>query len=91
MLLSFKTFDEAVYYEYVESLAKQQVNIAQLKVFKTYTGGAEVYSVFYGEYASRQIANKAKGKLPEVLRKISPVARSVGGILKEIRRLEAES
>ena len=91
MLLSFKTFDEAVYYEYVESLAKQQVDIAQLKVFKTYTGGAEVYSVFYGEYASRQIANKAKGKLPEVLRKISPVARSVGGILKEIRRLEAES
>jgi septal ring-binding cell division protein DamX len=89
--LSFKTFDAANFYEYVESLASKQVDTTQLKVFKTYTGGTEVYSVFYGEYASRQAAKKAKSSLPEVLRKISPIARSVGGILQEIRRLEAES
>jgi septal ring-binding cell division protein DamX len=62
--------------------------------------GAEVYSVFYGEYASRKAygeyasrkaALEAKNDLPEVLRKISPIPRSVGGILKEIQRLETES
>ena len=91
MMLSFKTFDEAVYYKYVESLASKRVDTSQLRVFKTSTGGAEFYSVFYGEYASWQAAKKAKNSLPEVLRKTSPIARSVGGILKEIRRLEAES
>ncbi len=72
LMLSFKTFDEAVYYEYVDSLARKQVDTSQLRIFKTYTGGAEVYSVFYGEYASRKAAIKAKDDLPEVLRKISP-------------------
>jgi hypothetical protein len=91
LMLSYKTFDEAVYYDYVDSLARKQVDTTQLKVFKTYTGGAEVYSVFYGEYASRKAALKSKNDLPEVLRKISPIPRSVGGILQEIRRLEAES
>jgi septal ring-binding cell division protein DamX len=47
--------------------------------------------VVYGEYVSRQAANQAKGSLPEALRKTSPIARSVGGILQEIRRLETES
>jgi septal ring-binding cell division protein DamX len=91
MMLSFKTFDEAVYYEYVDSLARKQVDTTQIRIFKTYTGGAEVYSVFFGEYASRKAAIKAKNDLPEVLRKISPIPRSVGGILQEIRRLEAAS
>ena len=91
LMLSFKTFDEAVYYEYVDSLARKQVDTTQLRIFKTYTGGAEVYSVFFGEYASRKAAIKAKDDLPEVLRKTSPIPRSVGGILQEIRRLEAES
>jgi septal ring-binding cell division protein DamX len=91
LMLSFKTFDEAVYYKYVDSLASKQVDVTQLRVFRTRTGGSEFYSVFYGEYASWQAAKKAKGSLPEVLRKTSPIARSVGGILKEIRRLEAES
>jgi septal ring-binding cell division protein DamX len=91
LVLRFKTFDETVYYEYVESLANQQVDTSQLKVFKTLSGDTEYYSVFYGEYASWQDAKKAKGSLPEVLRKTAPIARSVGGIMKEIRRLETES
>jgi hypothetical protein len=91
MVLGFKTFDEAVYHGYVESLASKGVDTAQLRIFKTYTGGARYYSVVYGEYASRRAANQAKGSLPEALRKTSPIARSVGGILQEIRRLETES
>jgi septal ring-binding cell division protein DamX len=91
MMLNFKTFDEAVYYEYVDSLARKQVDTTQIRIFKTYTGGAAAYSVFFGEYASRKAALKAKKDLPEVLRKTSPIPRSVGGIRQEIRRLEAES
>jgi len=33
MMLSYKTFDEAVYYDYVDSLARKQVDTDQLKVF----------------------------------------------------------
>ena len=91
ILLSHKTFDETVYYDYIESLAKKQVDVTQLKVLKTSNGSTEFYGVFYGEYASRQLANKARGDLPEVIRDIPPVARSVGSILQEIRRLEGES
>ena len=90
-MLNFKTFDEAVYFEYVDSLARKQVDTTQIRIFKTYTGGAAVYSVFFGEYASRKAALKAKKDLPEVLRKTSPIPLSVGGIRQEIRRLEAES
>ena len=79
------------YYEYVDSLARKQVDTTQIRIFKTYTGGAAAYSVFFGEYASRKAALKAKKDLPEVLRKTSPIPLSVGGIRQEIRRLEAES
>jgi septal ring-binding cell division protein DamX len=47
--------------------------------------------VFYGEYDSRIAASNAKDSLPEVLRKASPISRSLGGIIREIRRLEAMS
>ena len=90
-MLSFKTFDEAVYYEYVDPLVIKQIDTSQLKVFKTLSGRTEFYSMFYGEYANRQAAIETKESLPEMIRNISPIARSVGGILKEIRRLEAES
>lgn len=91
LLLSFENFDADVYYEYVSQLASQQVDTAQLRVFKTYTGDAEVYSVVYGEYQSRSRALKAIGALPEVLKDTSPIPRSVGGIWEEIRRLEAKN
>ena len=90
-MLSFNTFDAAVYYEYVASLASQQVDTSRLRVFKTLTGKREVYSVFYGEYESRQAAQLAQSDLPDVLGKVSPIPRSVGGIKAEIERLGAEN
>jgi len=89
LLLSSEKFDAKGYYEHVDYLASQQVDISILRIFKTYTGNREAYSVFYGVYDSRGAAGKAKDSLPEVLRKTSPIPRSVGGIMQEIRRLEA--
>ncbi len=89
LLLSFSGFDPTAYYEYQQYLANQQVDIDNIRVFKTLTGGKEVYSVVYGEYASRRAAGDSLDGLPEALKNISPIRRSVGGIREEIRRLDA--
>ena len=91
LLLSYENFDAKAYYEHVDYLASRQVDTSTLRIFKTYTASKETYSVFYGAYDSRSAAAKAKASLPEVLRKTSPIPRSVGGIMQEIRRLEARN
>ena len=87
LLLSFANFDPVAYYEYIDNLARRQVDVNEIRIFKTLTGGKEVYSVFYGEYDSRLAAIDALDALPAALREISPIGRSVGGILTEIQRL----
>ncbi|MBT8434927.1 MAG: SPOR domain-containing protein, partial [Gammaproteobacteria bacterium] len=77
------------YYEYNQHLASQQVDVSEIRVFKTLTGGKEVYSVIYGEYESRRAAGESIASLPEALQRISPIRRSVGGILQEMQRLNA--
>jgi len=67
------------------------VDTSELKTFMTFTGGRKVYSVVYGEYESWQAAADAIAGLPSVLRDTSPIPRSAGGLLKEIRRLEVEN
>jgi septal ring-binding cell division protein DamX len=91
LLLSFEKFDAKGFFEHVDYLANHQVDTAKLRIFKTYSGNMAAYSVFYGEYGSRIAASSAKDSLPEVLRKTSPISRSLGGIIREIRRLEAMS
>jgi len=91
LLLSFEKFDAKGFFEHVDYLANHQVDTAKLRIFKTYSGNMVAYSVFYGEYGSRIAADSAKDSLPEVLRKTSPISRSLGGIIREIRRLEAMS
>lgn len=91
LLLSFENFDPDNYYDYVDKLAKNQVDTEQLHVFKTLTGKREVYSVVYGEFASRRSAIGAIDALPAVLRDTGPLGRSVGGLWQEIRRLDSEN
>ena len=88
LLLRYATFDDRVYYDFVDRLARGDVDVSQLRIFKTLTGGSEVYSVFYGEYDSREAAFRAIASLPQALRDTSPISRSVGGIRQEIRRLD---
>ncbi|MCP4333257.1 MAG: hypothetical protein GY785_11425 [Gammaproteobacteria bacterium] len=91
MMLSYDKFDDQAYYDYVDYLATRRVDTSALKTFMTYTGGRKVYSVVYGEYESWRAARDAIAGLPTVLRDTSPIPRSAGGLLKEIRRLEAEN
>jgi len=91
MMLSHARFDERAYYEYFDLLASRGVDTSELKTFMTFTGGRKVYSVVYGEYESWQAAADAIAGLPSVLRDTSPIPRSAGGLLKEIRRLEVEN
>jgi septal ring-binding cell division protein DamX len=91
MLLSLDKFDDRAYYEYVDYLATRGVDSSALKVFMTYTGGRKAYSFVYGEYPSWQAAGDAIEELPQVLRDTSPIPRSAGGLMDEIRRLEAQN
>lgn len=91
LLLSQDKFDAENFYGYVAELSAQQVDPEELRVFKTLTGNTEVYSVVYGEYESRSAALRAIEDLPPVLRDSGPLARSVGGLWEEIRRLESKN
>ncbi|UCH40519.1 MAG: SPOR domain-containing protein [Gammaproteobacteria bacterium] len=91
LLLGYNSFNPDSYYEYVAGLELRGVDVEQLHVFKTLSGNREVYSVVYGEFASRKSANGAIESLPAVLRDTAPLARSVGGLWKEIQRLESKN
>jgi septal ring-binding cell division protein DamX len=91
MVLSQKRFDERIYYGYVERLARQGIDISQLRIFETYTNNQQVYSVVFGEFQNRRAANAAKADLPKILLETAPIPRSVGGLISEIQRLEAEN
>ncbi len=89
LLLSADRFDPAGYFDYVDDLGRRQVDTGQLRIFKTFTGGKVVYSVFFGDYESRRAALRAIDQLPNALQQAGPIPRSVGGIWQEIRRLPA--
>jgi septal ring-binding cell division protein DamX len=91
MLLTRALFNERVYYEYIDHLASRGVDIDTIRILETFTGGSEVYSVVYGEFDSWKIARNARDEVPKPLREKSPIPRSVGGLLDEMRRLEAEN
>ncbi len=91
LLLTYDSFDPQAYFGYIDELVARGIDPEQLHIFKTLTGGREVYSVFYGEFPTRQQAYTTIPELPEALRELDPIARSVGGIWTEIRRLEGQN
>ena len=91
LLLSRERFDERFYYEFIDRLASRGVDIDAIRILETFTGGREVYSVVYGEFDSWKAASKAVDNMPESLRESSPIPRSVGGLLDEMRRLETKN
>ncbi|MCG6889540.1 MAG: hypothetical protein LJE92_08130 [Gammaproteobacteria bacterium] len=91
MLLSQKRFDERAYYDYVERLISQGIDVSRLRIFETYTVNQKVYSVVYGEFPSRGAASAAKVGLPKILQEVAPIPRSVGGLMTEIQRLEGKN
>jgi len=91
MTLNEKHFDEAAFYEYVDELAASGIDTSALRILPTLTGGQAVFSVVFGQYDSWKAAGDAKDNLPDILRRNSPIPRSVGGLLDEIRRLEGQN
>ncbi len=91
MLLTRELFNERVYYEYIDHLASRGIDIDMIRILETFTGGREFYSVVYGEFDSWKAARNARDEVPNLLREKSPIPRSVGGLLDEMRRLEAEN
>ena len=91
MMLSQDRFDDRVYYEYLDRLSGQGVDISELKILATYTNNQNVFSVVFGEYQNRNAAKAAMKDLPQILRDIAPIPRSVGGLMAEMRRLEGQN
>ncbi len=91
LLLSQERFKERVYYEYLDRLADEGVDLAEVKIFETFTGNQRLFSVVFGEYPNRRSAAASKAELPKILRDASPVPRSVGGLMEEMRRLEEQN
>lgn len=91
LLLSKARFDAESYYQHIRELEREGVDITRLKIVETFTGGRETYSVLYGEYPSRVAAAEARVELVSVLREAAPIARSVGSLRTEIRRLTVQN
>ena len=60
------------------------VDIEQVFVYRTRAGGKPAFSVIYGSYPSRAVANAALAKLPAKLQAQRPYLRTVQGMRSEI-------
>jgi len=84
MMVGFRNFDAGDYYNYLDSLVSQNIDVSRFRIYQTRINGSEVYGVIYGEYDNRLEASEHINRLPEALNAKSPMPRTVGGILNEI-------
>ncbi len=68
---------------YLQELGKA-VDIGQVFVYRTKAGGKPAFSVIYGSYPNRTLANAALENFPAALRAQRPYFRTVQGIRAEI-------
>ncbi len=88
MSIGFDSFDESAFQAYLSKLSAADIDIDQVRIFRTRAANQEVYSIIYGEFEDRQEAKQQIQYLPEALGADSPISRSVGGIAQEIKRAE---
>jgi septal ring-binding cell division protein DamX len=84
MMIGFRNFNAGNYYNYLDSLESQNIDVSRIKIYQTSINGSEVFGVLYGEYENRREASEHINKLPEALQARSPMPRTIGGILNEI-------
>jgi len=84
MMIGFRNFNAGDYYNYLDSLVSQNIDVSGFRIYQTRINGSEVYGVIYGEYDNRLEASENINRLPEALNAKSPMPRTVGGILNEI-------
>ncbi|MCH6565905.1 MAG: TolC family outer membrane protein, partial [Proteobacteria bacterium] len=84
MMIGFRNFNAGDYYNYLDSLESQNIDVSGFRIYQTSINGSEVFGVIYGEYENRREASEHINKLPEALKARSPMPRTIGGILNEI-------
>ena len=67
---------------YLEELGKV-VDLEQVFVYRTKAAGKPAWSVLYGSFPNRTVANEALAKLPERIRAQRPYLRTVQGVRNE--------
>ena len=87
MLLRANGFDSNTYYTFLDKLERNNVDLSQVRVFRTMTANRVNYGIFYDEFPTRRDALRSLEFLPEAIRDTAPIPRSVGGLRDEIRRL----
>ena len=87
MSIGFDRFDQSAYQGYLDRLSANNIDIDQVRIYKTRAGSQVVYSIIYGEYEDRREAGRQIQSLPDVIGADSPIPRTTGSIAREIERL----
>ena len=85
MTIGFDSFTDSTYYDFLNELERQDIDVSGIRIYQTRVGGLPVYSIIYGEYVNRREASKFIRLSPEPLKVANPIPRTIGGILDEIR------
>ena len=83
MSIGFNGFAESAYYDYLDQLIRQNIDVSRVRIFPTRIAGRVVYSVIFGDYENRREASKNIRLLPEALKANKPIPRTIGGIWDE--------
>jgi len=84
MMIGSKNFSSKAYYDYLDSLLSKNIDISRFQIYQTSINGSVFFGVIYGEYKNRRDAYQHIKRLPGVLKKKSPIPRTIGGIWNEI-------
>ena len=84
MSIGFDGFSDSAYYNYLDKLIQQDIDVSRVRIYQTKIAGRVVYSVIFGEYENRREAGKGIQLLPEGLKANKPLPRTIGGIWDEI-------
>jgi septal ring-binding cell division protein DamX len=84
MTIGFKNINGETYYDYLDSLISNKIDVSSFKIYQTGINGSVGFGVIYGEFKNRGDAYQHIEQLPEALKKRSPIPRTIGGIWNEI-------
>jgi len=90
MSVGFDRFDEKAFQTYLNDLANRGIDISQVRIFRSKAAEQEIYSLIYGDFASRKEAGKQISNLPDVLGVNGPIPRSVGSIASNTARYSTD-
>lgn len=90
MSVGLDRFAPAAFEKYLQTLQSDNIDVSQFHIFQTKANDQEIYTIVYGEYPSRREAGLQIKALPKALAGAKPIPRTIGGILREIEKIENE-